>query len=209
MGDESPEKKKGNSIEGLTPAQKVLTFTIVLVWICTLAAGILINSSPYRDVVANYSYGIAQTSEPTQTDTDSGQTHIIVAWLVVILCYTPTNVVFLCMSAGLLGALARIARLHVHSDDEEDIPSDRVNPLISGILRGIFVYILVIAGILVINEDPITAPSQVQYVRLAGVLSLLSFLLSYHPHRFRAFLAKGWDKVEGQLVTKKTSKNGD
>ena len=207
MGNSRVEKKKGKIIDGLSTSQKVLTFIIILVWICILAAGILINSSSYREVVANYSYGKVRSGEQPQTNNVSDNTNIILAWIVVIFCYTPTNVVFLCMSAGLLGALARIARLHVHSDDEEDIPSDRVNPLISGILRGIFVYILIIAGILVINEDPITAPSQVQYVRLAGVLSLTSFLLSYHPHKFKAFLAKGWDKFEEQLVVKKKDKD--
>ena len=207
MGNSRVEKKKSKIIDGLSTSQKVLTFIIILVWICILAAGILINSSSYREVVANYSYGKVRSGEQPQTNNVSDNTNIILAWIVVIFCYTPTNVVFLCMSAGLLGALARIARLHVHSDDEEDIPSDRVNPLISGILRGIFVYILIIAGILVINEDPITAPSQVQYVRLAGVLSLTSFLLSYHPHKFKAFLAKGWDKFEEQLVVKKKDKD--
>lgn len=207
MGNSRVEKKKGKIIDGLSTSQKVLTFIIILVWICILAAGILINSSSYREVVANYSYGKVRSGEQPQTNNVSDNTNIILAWIVVIFCYTPTNVVFLCMSAGLLGALARIARLHVHSDDEEDIPSDRVNPLISGILRGVFVYILIIAGILVINEDPITAPSQVQYVRLAGVLSLTSFLLSYHPHKFKAFLAKGWDKFEEQLVVKKKDKD--
>jgi hypothetical protein len=182
-------EKKDNPIPGLNTGQKILTFLIILIWITIFLSGILINSAPYRDMITNTSF----------TQTNEEHIHIALAWLIVILCYTPTNVIFLCMTAGLLGALARIARLHVPEEDKPTMPRDETNPLLSGILRGVFVYLLVISGILVIYEEPLTNPTQIQYLRLAGFLSLLSFILSYNPGRFRDFMMKGYEGVDKKI----------
>ena len=124
------------------------------------------------------------------------------AWILVILFFTPTNVLFLCMSSGILGALSRIAILHSRKEGEREIPKDNTNPIISGVFRGMFAYLLIISGVLIINETPFTSPSQFQYARLAGFMSLFSFLLSYDPSRFRKFLKTANDHVDSSLEKK-------
>ena len=196
------EKQQKEPREGLNSGQKVLTIAIIFLWMLIFLGGILINSAPYREVISNHSF-TAITQDTSQGALGTEKADIYVAWLIVILFYTPTNVAFLCMVAGLLGALSRIAKLHVRNSNEPELPSDHTNPILSGVLRGVFVYLLIISGILLIDEAPFIAPTQIQYIRLAGFLSLLSFLLSYNPSRFRSFLARSLDHLEGRIGAKK------
>lgn len=103
------------------------------------------------------------------------------------------------MFSGLLGSLSRIAKLHIKDDSMGEIPSDKIDPLMSGVLRGLFVYLMAISGILLVNDSPITSPTQTEYVRLAGLLSILSFLLSYNPSRFQSFLSKGISTIQDRM----------
>lgn len=186
-------------VKQLTPLQMILSFLMILLWIVVFTAGLLINSGPYRNIISE---------QPTATSTTAslvGAGHttadVLEAWVVVLTCYTPINLIFLCMIAGLLGALARIAILHPDPKPDETIPEDKTNPLLSGVFRGLFVYLLVVSGTLVINESPFTSPTQVQYARLAGVMSLTSFIMSYNPTTFLKFLAMG-NKIPENLKKK-------
>lgn len=117
-------------------------------------------------------------------------------WVVTILFYTPLNLAFISAAAGALGTLGSIANLNAdqEGDDKRDkddgatfFPRDRTNPLISGLLRGIFVYLFVISGMLLFDDSPSdTGPNQ--YVRLAGFLSLFSFFVNYKPSVFSSML---------------------
>ncbi|HEY9282000.1 MAG TPA: hypothetical protein VIP46_00970 [Pyrinomonadaceae bacterium] len=105
------------------------------------------------------------------------------------------NLAFISAAAGALGTLGSIANLNAdqEGDDKRDkdeatfFPRDRTNPLISGLLRGIFVYLFVISGMLLFDDSPSdTGPNQ--YVRLAGFLSLFSFFVNYKPSVFSSML---------------------
>ncbi len=97
----------------------------------------------------------------------------------------------LCTLAGLMGALGRRAVLHPmgnlnkrkqpRAEQEEHLPFDAINPYLSGIIRGFFVYIVLISGALILFDNPFTNPTPDGYARLAGMLSLLSFIMSYNP----------------------------
>jgi hypothetical protein len=162
--------------------------------------GILINSQPHRDNLSGY-FTIESEMNMNSNNESTGD-NFIYSLIIVVLFYTPSNLILLCMTAGLLGAISRIAKLHVKDFNEPELPSDKTDPLMSGILRGLFVYLLAISGILLINDNPITLPTQAQYVRLAGILSILSFLLSYNPSRFQSFIAKGMDAVQEKMHLK-------
>ena len=183
--------------EGLNWSQKLVGLSVIIIWILVFTAGLLVNSEPYRNVVANHAYIKLESDIISKPEND--KPNIYKVWAIVILCFTPTNILFLCMTSGLLGSLSRIAILHANKEGEQELPSDKTNPLISGIFRGMFVYFLVISGVLIINEAPFTNPSQIQYARLAGLMSLLSFLLSYNPSQFRNFLKSGFDRIEGTI----------
>lgn len=202
----STNNKSNENIEkiGLNPLKKFIVFTAILIWISIFIGGILVNSEPYRNVISNYTYTTVET-ETLDTHPGGENPNFFVALLVVVLCYTPSNLVLICMCAGLLGALSRIAKLHIKDDGQDEIASDKIDPLMSGILRGLFVYLLAISGILLINEAPITNPGRAEYVRLAGLLSILSFLLSYNPSRFQSFVAKSMDSMQTKMKIKDSS----
>lgn len=74
---------------------------------------------------------------------------------------------------------------------------DQTFPVLSAILRGFFVYLTVISGILVLLENPILGTmSPGQYIRFAGLLSLLSFFVNYDPSLFVALLDRVRDRMK-------------
>lgn len=125
----------------------------------------------------------------------SGPTHSTVwAFLVVLFCFTPSNLALLCCSAGMLGAMGR--RVVLSTPRNQDA-IDSSYPLLSAILRGFFVYLSVISGLLVLLENPILGTvSPGQYIRFAGLLSLMSFFVNYDPSLFAALLDRVRDRME-------------
>lgn len=142
-------------------------------WIGIFLAGTLVNSQPYRQ-------------EFTKLE---GLVRTIVLGTKVAATYTLTNVCILCLLASLLGMVAAKARLG--TDAERPADTDRTAPGISALLRGFFVYLALIAGVMVLSETP-TEPSQNQYVKLAGLMSLTGFVVNYHPALFGRLLAKAF-----------------
>ena len=104
------------------------------------------------------------------------------SFFIVLLAFTPTNLALICCTAGVIGAARR--RLQLSTDPDRD-NRDRSHPLLSAFLRGLFVFLIAISGILVLLEDPILGTaSPGQYIRFAGLLSLTSFIVNYDPTVF-------------------------
>lgn len=104
------------------------------------------------------------------------------SFLVVLISFTPTNLALICCTAGVIGAAGR--RLQLSTDPDQD-NRDRSHPLLSAFVRGLFVFLIAISGILVLLEDPILGTaSPGQYIRFAGLLSLTSFIVNYDPTVF-------------------------
>lgn len=149
-------------------------------WLLLFTAGMIIPSTPYRELLAS-PVGLPLSK-------------LLVAWLVVVTCYTLPNVALLCCSASLLGAAGRRARLERGEEPEDDGIS---SPYVSAVIRGFFVFLVLLSGVLILLEKPFDAPSAEQYLRLAGFVSLLSFLVGYNPHLFARLLKRIADLVEG------------
>ena len=149
----------------------ISAFTIVL-WLGVFLLGTLVNSAPYRERFAGF------TGTPLDVVSDG---------LIVGLTYTLTNVGLLCLLASLLGSLGASANLGVDSDAAMD--QDTSAPRTSAILRGFLVYLALLAGVLVFADSP-AGPTQNQYVRLAGVTSLLGFAVNYRPALFATLFAR-------------------
>jgi hypothetical protein len=149
----------------------VLAVTIVL-WLATFLIGTLVNSAPYRTAF----------SELRGTVLD-----VVANGAVVGVTYTLTNVCLLCLFASLLGSFGAAAKLGV--DGEKCQGMDTTAPRISALLRGFLVYLALIAGVLMFG-DGATAPTQSQYVKLAGAVSLLGFVVNYHPALFAGLLTR-------------------
>ena len=178
------QNNEGNMrMSGLSSLGKGLTVATIILWIVVFLAGIIINSAPYRD---------RMTEKATNV-------FVWVANLIVVLfVYTPTDVAILSIFAGLLGALGRHATLHVitRSEDEE-FPEDPINPYLSGVVRGFIVYLLTISGLIIILEGPppISPTTSDQYVRLATIISVASFIVSYNPRYFGRFLQRAAESI--------------
>jgi hypothetical protein len=172
--------------DGLRSLDKALVFVAFLLWLVLFAGGVCIDSSPYRQAIAGAGPEI----------------NIFVAWFVVVAVYTPTNIALLSVFAGLLGALGAHARLfrRKREGQQEGPPPwlDQVNPFLSALLRGFFVYLAVISGILVLIENPFAAPTPDQYIRLAGFISVLSFIVSYDPRIFGKLVDWITDVIEAK-----------
>jgi len=159
----------------------------------------LVRAQPSGDTI------LLRPGEPAPSSTDSTAgarltrteapptDSILWAFLVVLFCFTPPNLAFLCVFAGVLGAMGR--RL-VLSARQEHSARDTSYPLLSALLRSFFVYLTVISGLLVLLENPILGTaSPGQYIRFAGLLSLFSFFVSYDPTMFVSLL----DRVRSRM----------
>ncbi|MBK7826937.1 hypothetical protein [Nannocystis sp.] len=169
------------SRSSLTIADMVMLWLGIVIWLVTFLFGTLVDSRPYREAFSVLAGGFTGT---------------LVNGLVVIGTYTLTNVAILCLIAGLLGALG--ARASLGTDAElADSAQDTTSPRNSALLRAFLVYLSLIAGVLIFGDDP-AAPTQRQYVRLAGFTSLLSFVINYHPSLFGKLLQRVGTVIEGK-----------
>jgi hypothetical protein len=128
---------------------------------------------------------------------------LAVAWVTVLLFFLPLNLAMVAAIAGALGAVGNEANLDADSVESkrkdgksEPDPSaetrtqshDYSSPIMSGLLRGIFVYLFFISGMLLFDDKPFSTPGPGQYIRLAGFISLISFLVNYRPDLFNTIL---------------------
>ena len=144
-----------------------------LSWLTLFAAGVIVNSKYYRDNLSNVhtlSLTVIAKNLP-----------------MVLLSYTLTNTLFLCCFAAFLGAVGRRALI-----SGEEVPeSYRLNRshYTAAILRGFFIYIALVSGALVTNAVSLDTTPQ-DYQHLAGVASLLSFMLGHDAYLFAKILTR-------------------
>lgn len=188
-------KSRTDSDTGLKGWDKFLLWALSPTWFVLFAAGLLVSTLPYRLAISPLAVSAAEMANDVQP---AGS--LLLSWLVVLTCYTPTNVALLSVVAGVLGSLGCRARLGPTSTGSgnqkaQRSPCDQINPNLSGFLRGLFVYLAVISGLLVLVEDPFEVPTPQQYARLAGFISLLSFVTSYRSAIFAGLLDRVADAL--------------
>ena len=144
-----------------------------LAWLLLLAAGILVGTASYRETLAH--------------PAGLGFLTLFGDLLIVTLCYTWTNAALLCPLASFLGGLCQWSKA-----------DSRERGYLSIILPGFFVYVVAASGILFVgNTTALLNPtSPTVYVKLAGLVSLLSFCVGYDPR----FFATSIERVEQVIV---------
>lgn len=152
-----------------------LAIVIVTLWALIFVLGIVVDSQALRGVVAK--------------DFAAGHVDLetLSAIVFVMVCYTVPNIALLCICASVLGSIGRSARLAMEKDQD---PRDEVSPYLSAVIRGFFIYLVVLSGLLVLDGNPLSSPDAGHYFRLAGLLSLLSFVASYNPGVFSGLLTR-------------------
>jgi hypothetical protein len=191
----APDARKGLPAEKLRLKERCLASLALVIWLNLFAGGIFIDTKPARCMISaegvaalarqpNLNSG-AEANPCPVTDSQGkviDRPSLIVAWFLALVFFLPLNLALLCATAGVLGTFGNIANLY---HDQMALSSqDNTNPYISGLLRGFFVYLFVISGMLVLDDAPFSNSSPAQYIRLAGFLSLLSFIVDYQPHIF-------------------------
>lgn len=118
------------------------------------------------------------------------------AFLTCLTCYSPINIAILSILAGLIGGCA--SKLYVEGKQkrttqdgitpvsEREVSLDE-DPTLSAV-RGLVGYILILAGIYAVFDDPFKNPTTSQYTKLAGFASALAFTLGYDGTRFKRVL---------------------
>ncbi|MCA9695345.1 MAG: hypothetical protein R3A51_15470 [Nannocystaceae bacterium] len=174
---------------GLSPLRHLAAIVALGGWIALFMGGTLVDTAPFRGQVDAWIRSLIAPELP-------GPAGVGASVVVVLLCWTPTNIALLSLVSGVLGTLGRSATL---SDDEDSAEIDTINPVTSALIRSLFVYLVVISGVLIIVETPFSMPTQGQYVRLAGLLSLLCFVVSYTPSLFARLLRASADSVQRRV----------
>lgn len=189
-----------DSSKGLDWRGGLLVLGGLLLWVLVFGTGIIVDSLPYRLTASPTNPALLRAAQERELMTVSPlEISAFKAWIVILVSYTPTNLAILCAVSGLVGTLGRRATLHHQSGLEPDL--DLVNPYLSSLLRGFFVYLVLVSGALLLIEDPFANPSPQQYLRLAGFVSLLSFITNYNPTIFARLL--GWivERIEARSRT--------
>jgi hypothetical protein len=147
-----------------------------LLWIAFFSLGLLVDSKPYR---------ICVTEELD-----------LYALLICIFTYTPTNIAILCLTSAYIGGCASKLVMNNIEDavpavaDNEKTISDiyRSELPMSSMVRGIVIYFAYIAGVCIADASLFNEPTQTAYIKSAGIISLLSFLVGYDPTIFHSFI---------------------
>ena len=151
----------------------------LLLWIAIFAAGLTVDSAPYRKALS--------------------ESFSFTALVQTILVYTPLNAALLTVLAALVGGcssyLATAPGKHSLSRTTTADDAKRLHFLgewpVASMIRGFLVYLASIAGIYITTDDPFSAPTPAQYVRVVGLLSFLGFALGYDPTLVDNLLSKG------------------
>ena len=112
----------------------------------------------------------------------------------VLICFLPINLAWICATASLLGAFGN--RANLAEDHSGHRARDDTNPDLSAVLRGFFVYLFMASGLLLLDDAPFANPAPGQYIRLAGFLSLFSFVVSYQPRLFSVLIVWAFHRIQ-------------
>jgi hypothetical protein len=159
----------------LTRNEAIVCILAIAAWVILTAAGVAVSTKPYIDLISN-------------ADGKATIWQLAQAWFLLITCYTFTNIALLCCLAAVIGAIGRSARI---DDVERNDPATDLRTLcVSGMIRGFFMFIIILSGTLILSDQKYDDITIEQYLKLAGLVSLLSFAIGYDPHLFVSFFER-------------------
>ena len=145
----------------------------LIAWLGFFGAGAMISTQGFRDALLKGGLTAGQ---------EAGYLAAAVA------CYTVTNLFFLACLASCLGCMSARCQIEKRAS-LRDQGTGQIYA--AAVLRGFLFYTLIISGLLVVsNENTIVQTTVGQYVRLAGFVSALGFIVGYDPKFIAGFIAK-------------------
>lgn len=185
---------------GLSAAETGAALLILMAWLVLFAGGILIDTKPYRYAISPEGvWAMDGTLDKPQAERYTPPRNppgLVASWAVVLFFYLPVNLALVCVTAGALGAFGSQANLQ--NDQDPPISTDDSSPYASAMLRGFFVYLFLTSGLLLLDDNPFDNPSPGQYIRLAGFLSLMSFVVNYQPHVFSQLVTWAFQRIQAR-----------
>ena len=160
-------------LSALRAPDAALAVLAVVGWVVVFTVGVTMSSQPYRDLL----------------ETGRSALEIGMALLATLFTFTPPNVAILCCVSGVIGEQTRRLSRRSRVDPGAGARAIR-GPLSSALLRGFCVFTAILAGVLVLSGSQLIAPSQDQYVRLAGTGSLFAFLAGFRPRLVAQLLTR-------------------
>jgi hypothetical protein len=211
--------KAKSSLVQLNNYERFFAALVLGSWLFLFAGGILVDTKPYRCVISPSGAQVladeGSTSGPRGVEVCTPaqqqgaglwvpsqpqswrQAYVLaISWLAVILFFLPLNLALVCATAGTLGAFGGKANLQ--DDATPHNSRDESNPYVSGLLRGFFVYLFMISGLLLFDDKPFSNPGPGQYIRFAGFLSLFSFVVNYQPYLFTTLIDGAFQRISAR-----------
>jgi hypothetical protein len=199
-----PRPFQVRAVPKLKKSECVAVVLIFFFWLSLFAGGIIVDTRPSRCLISEAGVKALEgevnyNKSPCNVQGDPNVLKMLKASGIVLFWFLPINIALICTSAGVLGTFGNRADL---ADDMSARPSqDNTNPYISAVLRGFFVYLIMISGLLLLDVNPFSDPSPGQYIRLAGFLSLFGFVLNYQPRLFREIVIWAFNRIEQREVS--------
>jgi hypothetical protein len=195
----------------LRPSQATAAVAVFLSWLALFAAGITVDTRPSRIAISPSAVAaLERTAAPAagasadsarglpppanQPQERASGWGLVTAWFVVLTCFLPLNLAWICAASSLLGSFGD--RANLADDSGLRRRHDNTNPDVSAILRGFFVYLFMTSGLLLLDDTPFSNATPAQYIRLAGFLSLFSFVVSYQPRLFNQLIAWAFQRIQ-------------
>ena len=217
-------KEKSDGTDGppkLTRLQILLAAFVLVLWFFLFAGGISMDTSKFRCAISpGGATALAAEARPGQTvsvesvckdqdfwvpawpvklsEQSAAAYKLGISWLGLLLFFLPLNLAMIACAAGALGAFGN--RANLEHEQARILAWDDSNPVMSGLLRGLFVYLFFISGLLLFDDKPFSSPGPGQYIRLAGFLSLISFLVNYRPNLFSTISDWAFERINARKV---------
>ena len=152
----------------------IIALLVVIVWLAVFCLGAFIDTNPLRQGLQE-NFNLAD-------------------FFLILLAWIPTNIAFLSILAGLMGALGRgLVRKVEEGAGVEEEKADKKNRAVGGSIAGFMFYMAFMAGAFVMMDQPFTNTTEAQYYRIAGSISFISFIAGFRPDTLRRIL----DKIPG------------
>jgi hypothetical protein len=202
----------GTTAHSVGAATCLLGVFAFVAWMGLFGAGIMVDTSPFREAISEEGARLLRAEgQVPQASSNAAETpaaaqppqapaaprdrpSVFEGWAVALFCFLPLNLAWLCLASSTLGAVGNLANLGSERDPLP--PTDTSNPILSAVLRGFFVYLFLMSGLLVLDQTPFSNAGPSQYIRLGGFLSLFSFLVSYHPQLFGTLVVRAFERIQ-------------
>lgn len=154
-------------------ARILIALFVVIAWLAIFCLGAFIDTNPLRQGLQD-NFNLAD-------------------FFFIILAWIPTNIAFLSILAGLMGALTRGLLRKVEEEALPDGTLKKKQHAIGGSVAGFLFYMAFMAGAFVMVDQPFTNTTEAQYYRIAGSISFISFIAGFRPDTLRKIL----DRIPG------------